>query len=381
MERAARELSRDSSWILVQGEASMEVVGTALSFGSGCVGEGEFTVPEDRLKLAPVMRSIVQQKLRHCLEAGDLPAFKRYFNLQGVHLRGLEIEPLGGVLPSVSDPDPVSEFLRQNDFSRPSEADRAGWSPLHYAALAGDTTVLRGLLEQRANVNRRTPKDEPGLGFPFWMSALDFALFFKHHEATRLLLAARAHLEGGFFLAMNWAAQTDSAEGVQLLCAAGGRPLARNLIGTTALAIAAAHGAQSALEELVEQGRPDQLELSRHEDLRRDVSRMGRLVFGAKSLQHQIGKSSQFTGFAYHMHGSTPLMQAFRTGQHEGAAALIAAGASLEIRNCRKRRAVDFASEGVIPEFLERGLMGDPSESHRVTSLALAEEAVVSVSL
>ena len=33
----------------------------------------------------------------------------------------------------------VAEFLHQNGLRRVGEADRAGWWPLHYAALSGDT--------------------------------------------------------------------------------------------------------------------------------------------------------------------------------------------------------------------------------------------------
>ena len=47
----------------MQSSTSIHLVGTALSFGSGCVGEGEFTVEEDRQKLVPVMQTIVKSKL------------------------------------------------------------------------------------------------------------------------------------------------------------------------------------------------------------------------------------------------------------------------------------------------------------------------------
>ena len=82
---------------------------------------------------------------------------------------------------------------------------RGGW-PLHYAALALNADVLR--LEQRANLNRQTSKDEPMQSFPYWMSAWTLALFYKHHEAAQLLLAARA------LPAIQSAASSDSAEAV-----------------------------------------------------------------------------------------------------------------------------------------------------------------------
>ena len=165
----------------------MEVVGTSISFVSGSVGEGEFAFPEDRQALAPVMRNIVLQKLKHCLQAGDLPGFRRHFNLQTVHLRGLEVEPIAGFLPKhdadrAAGCDRLAEFLHQNGFQRCGEVDGAGWRPLHYAALSGDTELLRALLEEGADVNCRTSKDEPTLGFPLWMSALDMVVYFKHQK-------------------------------------------------------------------------------------------------------------------------------------------------------------------------------------------------------
>ena len=144
LERAARELSPNSTWILIQSETSIEAVGTVLSFPSGSVGEGDFGIAEDRQKLASVMRKILVQKLNYCLRVGDLPGFRRHFNLQTVYLRGLDIEPLTGLLPSSEGGDDVvAEFLHQNGLRRVGVVDGAGWSPLHYAALAGNIEVLR----------------------------------------------------------------------------------------------------------------------------------------------------------------------------------------------------------------------------------------------
>ncbi|CAE7241492.1 pyx [Symbiodinium sp. CCMP2456] len=402
LERAARELSPNSTWILIQSERSIEVVGTVLSFPSGPVGEGDFEIEEDRQKLARVMRQILVQKLLHCLRVGDLPGFRRHFNLQTVHLRGLEIEPIGGLLPSsTGGDDAAAEFLHQNGLRNVGEADSTGWWPLHYAALAGNAEMLRGLLEKRADVNRRTSKDEPILGFPPWVSALDLAVFYKHHEATRLLLTARAHLQGGVAPAVFVAANTNNAEGVRLLCAAGAKPLAPNAFGVSSLRNAAACAAPAALEELVMQGRPSSLDLSRalfdavairggsaeltnrlialradidfQLNFSRDFGTLGRLLFVGKSLQYQFGRKTVLTTLAYHLQGSTPLMQAIRSAQFEAAATLIAAGARLDLCNRRRWTAADFARGQWIPRFLQLGLEGDPSECRRVSSLALAD--------
>ncbi|OLP84592.1 2-5A-dependent ribonuclease [Symbiodinium microadriaticum] len=403
LERAARELSPNSTWILVQSETSIEAVGAMFSFPGGSVGEGEFAMAEDRGKLAQVMRNMLVQKLSHCLRVGDMPGFRLHFNLQTVHLRGLEIEPVTNFLPTseVQDGDVVAEFLHQNGLRSVGKADSAGWWPLHYAALSGNLEVLRGLLGQRADPNRRTSKDEPTLGLPPWISAVELAVAFKHHEATGLLLAARANLEGAFAPVAQSAATFDNVEGLRLLCAAGAQPLARNLFGFSALQCAAGLGARAVVEEIVLQARPGEVELSRalfdaagfrggsaelvqrliglradvdfQLSVSRDVSALGRLLFAAKSLQHRLGRTTGLTAYAYHLHGSTPLMQAIRSAQFEAAAALIAAGARLDLRNCRNWSAADFARGQAIPNFLQLGLHGEASECRRVSSLAVID--------
>lgn len=396
LERAARELSAEPAWILVQDEASMELVGTAFSFGSGCLGEGDFTVEEDRQALAPVMRNILLQKLQNCLRTKDIPGFRRQLNLQGVHLRGLQVEPVQGLLQSLHL-DAVAEFLHQNGFRKACEVDRAGWQALHYAAMAGNCKVLQGLLEVRANVNKRTLKDVPSLGYPPEASALDLTLFYRHHEATRLLLQARASLEGGTAPAIQWAAQGDNAEGIRLLCAARANPLAKDYTGDTPLQSAAGLSATRALEELVTQSRPSERDLSlalfdatsfrggsvqlvlRLLDLRADInfqhttselSRTGQMLLASMTFRHRLGITSMGSTFAYHMKGSTPLMQAIQSGQYEAAAALLAAGAKVELKNSRQWTAKDFAKRKSIPDFLQLGLDGDTSECQRVCSLA-----------
>ena len=174
------------------------------------------------------------------------------------------------------------------------------------------------------------------------------------------------------------AATFDNVEGLRLLCAAGAQPLARNLFGFSALQCAAGLGARAVVEEIVLQARPGEVELSRalfdaagfrggsaelvqrliglradvdfQLSVSRDVSALGRLLFAAKSLQHRLGRTTGLTAYAYHLHGSTPLMQAIRSAQFEAAAALIAAGARLDLRNCRNWSAADFARGQAIPK-------------------------------
>ena len=384
----------------------MQVVGTAVSSVCGSVGEGAFTVAGDRQKLAPVMKSILAKKLQLSLKAGDLPAYRRHFCLQTVHMRGLEIEPVPGLIPdnetTPPEDDPASIFLYQTGLEDVKKKDAAGFWPLHYAALSGNRRVVEGLLAQHADPNRRTAKQEPKLGFPPWMSVLDLAIFYKHNDVARLLISARAHLEGGVFPSMQWAAFSNNAEGLSLLQAAGGNPRAQNIFGASPFETAAVYGGREALEELLPQAQHSPLELGRalhgamggftasaelvkrlislraevnfQRDVCRDNSSFCWWFVAAQSLKHRVGRtSSALTSIMYHFHGQTPLAAALQAAQHEGAAALIAAGARLDLRNGRNWTVADFAREQDIPSFLRQGLEGDPTECRRVAALALPD--------
>ena len=403
VERASRELSEHHTWILVESSTSLQIVGTAISFVSGSVGEGEFAVESDRAKLAQVMQTILKRKLRLSLQAGDLPSYRRHLNLQSVHLRGLDAEPLHGLVPDLEPGtgDVVAGFLLQNGFMGVGHKDAAGWRPLHYAALSGNVQLIEGLLLQRANPSQRTAKDEPELGFPPWVSALDLAVFYKHNDIARLLINARARLKGGIIPTIHQAATSDNADGIRLLCEAGGDIRVKNPFGASVFVSVAGYGARAALEECLRQARPSMYELSltlfctmitrggsaemagrllelranvdHQYDAHRDANRLGLLAVTVRSLQYRFGRDTVGARLAYHLHGCTPLMAALQSAQYEGAAALIAANARLDLKNCRGWTAIDFARDQSIPQFLQRGLKGDPFECRKVASLALPD--------
>ena len=89
-----------------------------------------------------------------------------------------------------------------------------------------------------------------------------------------------------------------------------------------------------------------------------------------QALQYRMGKRTTSTMIAYHIYGSTPLMNAVLSGQYEGAATLIAAGARLDLCNDRRRSVADFAEELSVPEFLSQALQGNPKACHRIAELA-----------
>ncbi|CAE7697127.1 unnamed protein product, partial [Symbiodinium sp. CCMP2456] len=402
LERALREFSLDDKWVMVKSARSMEFVGSALQFVSGSVGEGEFTKEEDRKKLASVLRQAVLRKMMFCLKAQDLPGYRRHLNLQSTYFRGLRIEPVRDIVPgyeAAKETDSVAEFFYQNGFVSVRDIDKAGWSPLHYAAMNGDPALIDGLLRQHADPNKRTAREQPKLGCPPWMSALDLTMQFKQNDAARLLIAARAKLDGPICGPQNYAGVSDNAEGMRLLCAAGMDPHALDFLNAPAIQACSAYGSIAAMGEVVMHSPHDTVRVSRALviamaggggtaemvvrllELRADVNHQYQgpnlgspqgLLAAAKSLQYRCGSTTALSSLFYHLPGMTPLMAALLTAQYEAAAALIDSGARLDLKNCRNWTAADFAKGQSLPDFLVLGLEGDPLECRRVTSLALA---------
>ena len=417
----------------MKSSANIELVhGAEASVGGGPPGEGQFTRAQDRDKLAPVLAQALRRKLYFLLRDQDfVPQLQAEFftmfavssfrmlgcsgqvqvsyrvllNLQAVYLKGLRAEPCFEPVPDLGpegignlEPNTAMKFLYQHGFARVRERDRAGWSPLHYAALRGDSSVIKALLMERADPNSTTKGDQPRVGMPPWTSAVAICLFYHHNDAARLLISAKANVNhtGDYVRpAMTCAADANNPEGVRILCEAGCRPDVRNLFGISAFESASACGSLAAIEELVGRGykmdasdalycamlhRGGSAELvERLVALRADVNRSRSVwkhstAFGVlallKSFQHRYSKVSAATRTLHHVPKATPLMLAINSSQYAGAAALIAAGAKLDMRNLRGWTAADFAKGQSVPDFLLQAFEGSPEECERVAEVA-----------
>ena len=110
LERTCRELSQQPSWIVVKGTSDLTVISsvTASTYaGSGPVGEGQFSVEEDREKVAGVLLTALKRKLLALLKAQDLSAYRALLNQQPMLLRGLKCDSL----------QPVPGFEDSGDFA------------------------------------------------------------------------------------------------------------------------------------------------------------------------------------------------------------------------------------------------------------------------
>ena len=340
--------------------------------------------------------------------------YRVLLNYQAVYLRGLPVapdyEPLPGFEVSGSQPDSeflqVAKFLYQNGFAKVREKDPAGWSPLHYAALRGDVSLMAGMLAQRADPNAQTRSDQPRVGVPPFTPALSICLFYKHNDAARLLISARASINIGFIRpAITSAADANNPEGIRILCEAGCSPHARNMFGISAFESACACASFSAMQELLNQASHNVDATSAlfcamlHRggsadlvnwlvELRADVngsrsvwkhSKAFGVLTAVKSLQHRYGRASACTKSLHHVPGATPLMLAMNTSQYEAVAALIAAGARIDLRNKRGWTVADFAEGQSLPGFLTEALEGNSAECQRLTKVVCRDSYVEDV--
>ena len=136
VEKACQELSLDASWILIRSPTKLEVISTQAASVGGSPGEGDFTYAADREKLGPVLLRAVERRLYLYLKKQDLVGYRVLLNMQPVHLRGFDVEPLKDLIPGfeASNPDldatsfRVGKFLFQNGFSSVGDKDSLPFS-------------------------------------------------------------------------------------------------------------------------------------------------------------------------------------------------------------------------------------------------------------
>eukprot|EP00435_Cladocopium_sp_Y103_P007398 s1029_g2.t1 len=408
LERSCRELSQSLSWIQVKGPNDLQLIsgaGASIGAGSGPVGEGAFTVPEDCLKLGPVLMKALKRKLLWLLKAEDLPGFRFWLNHQNFLFRGLSCDVFEPVPGSEQDHNVdlnlsplVMKFFHHNGFRSICEMDGAGFSPLHYAALNGDPSLVQDLLALQADPNQVTRKVHPGLGFESGVSPLAISCAFKNNEAVRVLISARGKVTSNALAhrPLIVAAGLNNAEAVQILLHAR-CPLEPNSFGVTPLECATGFGSLEALDELLRHSSVSSLDATsalcsvanssggaevvhRLVEMRADVNSqtaewykrtaLMRAVYTFKVLQHRFHKVTAFSKIFYHAKGATPLMLALLSGNDECAAALISAGAKLHLRNSRGLAAADLIRRRSGPEFLLEACEGRVEACQRVSLLA-----------
>ena len=362
--------------------------------------QGSFGVEDDREKVAEVLRQAIRKSLFSWLRRGKLAQYRLLLNLQSVYLRSWEPD-LQDVVPGfqASGVDPklidLERFLFQNGFRHALERDAVGWSPLCYAVLQGNASLVAALLEQQANPNDQTRRSNPDVYVAGHTPVLVIGARFQNHKAMKVLITAQADIEGRDSFGSTplvASAVSSDAVGAQLLCEAGANTDVKNMFGVSVCQIAceanalgvmrelrsrspnlslagcvqsacAVHGSTALLKWLVNQ-RADI-----NEQYKPPAFSLLGFLMRVKGAQYRFGFSrTMLSFFAYHHYGASALMSAILTGNFEAAAALVAMKARLDLRNSRGKTAKDLANDMAVPPYLVE-LLDQPTGALGLTSM------------
>lgn len=403
LERLAVHLSTIHSASLVEVQcAEQQNLTVPFEFLREPVGLGKFTIAADREKVAEVVHSMVRQKLLHYLRQGDLHNYRVLLNLQHLHFRGFSVEPIDGWVPGFisTETDPSSFFLQkfmyQHGFRSPVERDKAGWTPLCYAAVSGNPLLLVALLEQRANPNdsiRHASQQQVQMSAG--ASALIISVCLNHLDAIQVLLELRANPNQGDATgttAVHYSCSCASADALRLLNAAGGSTVLQNAFKITPSMLMGGVGNNNAelqvrlIEELSCRSLPlSEVNAALHLcilfggasgavvvtllEAGADIdgptclpkSAIFQTLMAYMSFRHPWCQTA-FSRYAYHRRGATPLMCSIICGAYEAAAVLIASGARLDLRNGRGCSAKELAAEMSVPDFITAALKGSTAQ-------------------
>ena len=379
-------------------------------------GDGTFTVPSDREVVGKILREMVRKKLHSHLIKGDLASYRLLLNQQQMWLRECGIPSLPGlVTDDVGEgSDEVETFLIQHGFIRVSEYDKAGWTPLCYAALGGNPQMIEALLRKRADPNQALCKSSPTAFLFKGSSALSICSSSGNNEAMQILLRARANPNQSDTIQctpLHYAVfHCDNAEGARLLLEAGADLGTTSALGYTQFQLACVYGATKVVKELLPftshignrelhgailmGGSPEHLALllqsrcdinGEYEDR---ISLGLRLALKVLAVKHCVAPTRLNTLFYYVFSGPTPLMFSILVGDYEVSKFLLKAKARVDLRNGRGHTAFDIAVKLRAPDVLLRELLAhgpgsnaSPRENDESSGLTHDPDPMVSVAL
>ena len=381
-ERMARELSSDDGMIVCVEGAKHQTLLPDLK-AKKSPGQGDFTVPTDRDFIAMIMKQMFRDKLTHLFRIGDLPEYRWYLNQQPTCFRGLNIDPIEDIvlLPNHLDKgDVVAKFLHQNCFSKINERDVKGYTPMCYAAINGNASVISALLAQGACPNDQVSKRDQKHQVFKGSRALDLSAWFSNHEAIELLLFAKANpvsLNEMGFSPLFTACAANDVKATRMLINAGAHVWKDAFMNLSSLNCAAGLGSVEVVHELIGKASTDKLpHFLQHSlhwamvhggfatnlqvlvDARADVNARWEtqitqfpawLSMKYWSLKHRMRKS-RLTLLAYNHQGATPLMFSIINTQFEATRFLVAARADVSLKNSRGVTAADLAQEVSAPK-------------------------------
>jgi len=403
LEHMARELAKDEGFMIKVETPNHPSLDWNMHGVGKAPGKGKFSFESDRAKVGKVLERVLRTKLEHLLLIRDYHNYRFLLNLchsifDGIEDIALNESPVSGFHTDINpevDPDgyQLAYYLHNNHFRHATERDSAGWTPICYAAMKGDVTLVKTLLKHRANVNDCLTKKKQECNLSRNLSVISLATAYQNNDVVKLLVANRAKVNARCnYLAtpLIWAATSDNADAVSILCEAGVNPKLKVFPDTSPFRVACLMASVRTMKEMLKHF-PVSLRYCLHiamvfygdadtvsslleasadvdEQLRIPMSRSVWWSFlKAMNLRHHTSPSV-LTHLAYRNRGATPLMFAIMTGKFEAAKILVEAGARKDLKNDRGRTAMDLLEEMQVPfQFSEDSVV-------RVASLASSSD-------
>ena len=125
------------------------------------LGDGQFTMKQDLGVVGKLVKDVLTVRLHAFHTSGDMHSYRFFLNQQYVRFRGCPIEL---VKNAPAGQTTLEAFYKDNSLQWVKDRDKAGWSPLCYAAVRGDPNVVAALLEQRADPGDCIQKGKPEAG-------------------------------------------------------------------------------------------------------------------------------------------------------------------------------------------------------------------------
>jgi len=380
-ERLARELATRNDGFIIVIESAMHqgLIFTANSM-LDAPGLGKFTFPADSDRITPAIFQLVWHKLLFYLDHGDVHRYRLLLNShKGRCFQGLDVDRIEGLVPGFqTDIDPFTDpqgfilarFMHQNGFKSCVERDARGWSPLAYAVMNGNTSLVQAVLDGKADASDALAKPEKELNLPKGMPVLAIAAVFRNNAVMRLLLSVQADVNARDItgsVPLHAACFSNNAAGVRILLEARADPNLEAFTGFSPFQLAAGCSSLDAMKEMLAQNPEQSLRYCLHSALiiqrgftetiafliaaKADVDeeyRVGTthptwwLLLNLSASLHRVSPS-RWTLLAYHHDGGTPLMFSILCGCYEATSMLLAAGARVDVRNYRRKTAADLA--------------------------------------
>jgi len=111
------------------------------------VGLGEFTEPEDRLQLGPVIQVMLEARKAEAIREQDLDTYRFVEAVRGTLLAGAECPD------EAEREDEYNVWMEKRYFKTPHDEAASGWTPLRFAVYEGRLDIARQLLSKKADVH------------------------------------------------------------------------------------------------------------------------------------------------------------------------------------------------------------------------------------